>query len=102
MAAEDLAELLESDLDALDPGGRARDYSLTDGDKSDLTALFRAALADRIEPAADGWHTINGEWKLRLSAGTPPITRPASGKTELLVPVRFSGQQARIVEEFAW
>ncbi|WP_254514875.1 M28 family metallopeptidase [Novosphingobium sp. G106] len=33
-------------MDALDPGGRARDYSLTGGDKSDLTALFRAALAD--------------------------------------------------------
>lgn len=33
-------------MDALDPGGRARDYSLTGGDKSDLTALFRKALAD--------------------------------------------------------
>src|SRR5690606_1384386 len=33
-------------MDALRPGGRARDYSLTGGDKSDLTAYFRRALAE--------------------------------------------------------
>jgi Zn-dependent M28 family amino/carboxypeptidase len=33
-------------MDALLPGGRARGYALTGGDKSDLTALFRATLAE--------------------------------------------------------
>jgi len=31
-------------MDALNPTGRARDYAITGGDKSDLTALFRAVL----------------------------------------------------------
>lgn len=32
-------------MDALLPGGRARSYSMTGGDKSDLTAIFRTTLA---------------------------------------------------------
>ncbi|HKT86217.1 MAG TPA: M28 family peptidase [Novosphingobium sp.] len=32
-------------MDALMPGGRARSYSMTGGDKSDLAAIFRSALA---------------------------------------------------------
>jgi Zn-dependent M28 family amino/carboxypeptidase len=32
-------------MDGLAPGGRARDYAMTGGDKSDLTALFRATIA---------------------------------------------------------
>ncbi|GGY93580.1 M28 family metallopeptidase [Novosphingobium colocasiae] len=32
-------------MDALAPGGRARDYAMIGGDKSDLTALFRKELA---------------------------------------------------------
>ena len=34
-------------MDALSPTGAARDYSMTGGDKSDLTALFRKALAEK-------------------------------------------------------
>ncbi|MFM5931262.1 MAG: M28 family metallopeptidase [Novosphingobium sp.] len=34
-------------MDALAPTGRARDYSMTGGDKSELTAIFRKALAAR-------------------------------------------------------
>jgi len=34
-------------MDALAPIGRARDYSMTGGDKSELTALFRKALAEQ-------------------------------------------------------
>ncbi|MDE8653780.1 M28 family peptidase [Novosphingobium album (ex Liu et al. 2023)] len=32
-------------MDALQPGGRARNYAMTGGDKSELTDLFRAELA---------------------------------------------------------
>ena len=34
-------------MDALKPGGRALDYSMTGGDKSDLTAVFRKVLAEQ-------------------------------------------------------
>jgi Predicted aminopeptidases len=34
-------------MDALMPGPRARSYSMTGGDKSDLSAVFRAALAEK-------------------------------------------------------
>jgi Zn-dependent M28 family amino/carboxypeptidase len=43
-------------IDALYPGGRARDYMMTGGDKSDLTALFDRALAEqglRASPEAE-------------------------------------------------
>ncbi|MCK9541009.1 MAG: M28 family peptidase [Novosphingobium sp.] len=33
-------------MDALHPTGRARDYAMNGGDKSDLTAIFRRAVAD--------------------------------------------------------
>jgi cytochrome c553 len=63
---------------------------------------FRAALADKIEAAGDGWFRINGEWRLRIEAAAPPRIRQAGGKQELLVPVRFGDGQARIVQEFVW
>jgi mono/diheme cytochrome c family protein len=63
---------------------------------------FRAAVADKIEPLADGWYNINGEWKLHLESASKPIIRKRDGKTELLVPVRFEDGKAKIAEEFAW
>jgi Zn-dependent M28 family amino/carboxypeptidase len=43
-------------MDALAPTGRARDYSMTGGDKSELTDLFRSALKQRglVESPEDG------------------------------------------------
>ncbi|WP_374411191.1 M28 family metallopeptidase [Novosphingobium colocasiae] len=43
-------------MDALAPGGRARDYAMIGGDKSDLTALFRKELAAEglVESAEEG------------------------------------------------
>ncbi len=43
-------------IDALYPGGRARDYMMTGGDKSDLTALFNRVLGEqglRASPEAE-------------------------------------------------
>ncbi len=36
-----------ANMDALSPTGAAKDYSMTGGDKSELTALFRKALAEK-------------------------------------------------------
>jgi mono/diheme cytochrome c family protein len=63
---------------------------------------FRAAVADKIEPLADRWYQMNGEWKLRLESEAKPILRKQNGKIELLVPIRFEKGKAKIVEEFVW
>lgn len=63
---------------------------------------FRAAVANKIEPAGDGWFTINGEWRMRLIGNAIPIIRQASGQKELLVPVQFEKGRAEIRQEFAW
>jgi mono/diheme cytochrome c family protein len=63
---------------------------------------FRAAAADKIEATGEGWYKINGEWKLRIEAASPPRIRKSGGKVELLVPVRFQEGRARIVQEFVW
>jgi cbb3-type cytochrome oxidase cytochrome c subunit len=77
--------------------------------KLDLTApqpveglYFRAAVADKIEPAGGGWFRVNGEWRMRIEAGAMPRVRTSAGKQELLVPVRFEGGRAHIVQEFNW
>ena len=63
---------------------------------------FRAAVADKIEAAGDGWYRIN-DWRIcRIEADAPPEIRRAGGKMELLVPVRFQGKTAKIVQEFVW
>jgi mono/diheme cytochrome c family protein len=63
---------------------------------------FRAAVADKIELGAKGTYRINGEWTLKLDAGTEAKIRKSGDKMELLVPVRFQDGKARIVEEFVW
>ncbi|HTU20266.1 MAG TPA: c-type cytochrome [Gemmataceae bacterium] len=72
-------------------------------DKPVANLWFRAAVADKIEPAAaKGSYRINGEWTLKLDAGAEAKVRKSGGKTELLVPLRFQDGKARIVEEFVW
>ena len=63
---------------------------------------FRAAVADKIEPAGDGWYRINGQWRMRVEANAAPRLRQSGGKTELLVPVRLQDGRAHIVQEFVW
>jgi mono/diheme cytochrome c family protein len=72
-----------------------------DGSTDNL--YFRAAVADKIEPAgAKGTYRINGEWTLKIESAAAPEVRKSGGKMELLVPVRFHDGAARIVEEFVW
>lgn len=63
---------------------------------------YRAAVADKIEPLGDGWYRINAAWKLRLEGPGEPIVRPSHGKTELLMPVVFQGNTARIKQWYVW
>jgi mono/diheme cytochrome c family protein len=63
---------------------------------------FRAAVGSKIEPLADGWYRVDGAWKLRLEGSGPARARQSGGKSELLLPVRFTGGKAEIVQEIAW
>jgi mono/diheme cytochrome c family protein len=69
-------------------------------DKADKL-YFRAAVADKIEAAGDGWYRI-GEWKMRIESADTPRLRQSAGKSELLVPLRFKDGKATMVQEFAW
>jgi cytochrome c2 len=63
---------------------------------------YRAAVADKIEPLGDGWYRLNNEWKMRIESAAPPRVRTTGTKVELLVPIRFEGMKARIVQEYVW
>lgn len=62
---------------------------------------FRAAVG-KIEKLDDGWYRIDGTWKLKLESEAAPTLRTSAGKTELLVPLRFTNGKTQVVQEFAW
>lgn len=64
---------------------------------------FRAAQGSRIEAKAGGF-VVDGNLTLKLGAsgGAQPVVRELNGQSELLVPVKFEGNEARIVEELIW
>jgi len=84
----------------MNPGIRRQLQLTAAGPVKDL--YFRAVVANKIAPAADGWFVINGEWRMRLTGGATAIIRDAGGQKELLVPLRFEKGRAEIVQEFAW
>lgn len=79
-----------------------RTITLTsEGPAGDL--YFRAAVADRVDPAGDNFFRINGDWKLRIGGGgATPIVRDSRGKQELLLPIRLDREPVTIVEEIVW
>lgn len=65
---------------------------------------FRAGAGSKIEAKPDGSYFIDDKLKLKftLDVGAGPIVRQSGGRSELLVPVVFNGQESRIVEEINW
>jgi cytochrome c2 len=64
---------------------------------------FRAATGEKIAAGNDGWFTIDGTLRMRLEAGAAkPVVRKQGNQMELLMPVKFEGGQAKVVQEFAW
>jgi hypothetical protein len=61
---------------------------------------FRAALADKIDEKDGVFHI--GEKVTMKFPGAKALLRVSEGKTELLVPIIFAGQQAKIVQEISW
>ena len=71
------------------------------GENPPENIFFRAAVADKIEAQGEGWYRI-GEWRMRIESGAMPVIRRSGTKMELLVPLHFKGNSARIVQEFVW
>jgi mono/diheme cytochrome c family protein len=64
--------------------------------------FFRAALADKIENSGDSTYRMDSAWSLKVEGVTGTFVRKVNGKTELLVPLRFSASKARLVLEYRW
>ncbi|MBY0527950.1 MAG: hypothetical protein K2R98_31420 [Gemmataceae bacterium] len=62
---------------------------------------FRAAVGTKIEAIGQGWYRIDG-WKMKIDSAEAPKIRQSAGKTELLVPVKFTDGKAQIAQEFVW
>jgi cytochrome c2 len=69
-------------------------------DKASRNLYFRAALADQIVEK-DGAFLVAEKATMKFP-GVKPFLRVRDGKTELLVPVTFAGQEAKIVQEISW
>ena len=66
-------------------------------------AWFRAAVADKIEPPADGWFTLAGGRKMRLSGGGKPFVRILGRQGRTAGPDRVPrAARRRIVQEIDW
>jgi mono/diheme cytochrome c family protein len=77
-----------------------RTFMLTTDEPTD-TLYYRAAVADKIEAEKDGWFRIN-DWRMRIESDGAPVIRQAGSKKELLAPVRFKGNSAKLVQEYVW
>ena len=78
-----------------------RTINLT-ADKPVDDVYLRAAVGREIKPVGDGWYSIDGEWKLKLTSANAPTVRFSGGKAELIVRVKLEAGKGRILEEFSW
>ncbi len=81
--------------------GLKRTLTLTTDDPPDDLYL-RVAVGELVKPLEGGWFLVNGEWRVRVEAAAGPIVRPSGGKQELLIPVKFAGRTATVIEHFEW
>jgi mono/diheme cytochrome c family protein len=77
-----------------------RTFTLTTDNPIDKL-YYRAAVADKIEAEKDGWFRV-GDWRMRIESEGTPVIRQAGSKKELLVPIRFKGNSAKLVQEYVW
>ena len=65
---------------------------------------FRAAAGSTIRSTADGSYLVDQKLTLRfiLPAAAKPVIRQSGGRSELLVPILFTGKESKIMEEILW
>jgi cytochrome c553 len=77
-----------------------RSFTLTTDNPIDKL-YYRAAVGNKIEADKDGWYRVN-EYRMRIESAAPPVIRSSAGKMELLVPIQFKGNSAKLVQDYAW
>jgi hypothetical protein len=95
IAVEDFPEAKEGPID---PYFRRTLKMRSETEAKDV--YFRAAVGARVEPQSDGSFLVDG--KVNFKFNVPAQTRQSGGAWELLVPVKFNGGAAEIVEEIRW
>ncbi len=79
-----------------------RSFTITTDNPIDKL-YYRAMVANQIDAEAQaGWFRINDAWRMRIEADAAPMVRKSGGKMELLVPIRFKGNEAKLTQEYAW
>ena len=73
--------------------------TLTFAGASNEPLYYRAAVASKIEKTAEGEYKLDGFWTMKLSGGEAVTLRQASGKWELLVPVKGP---TTITQDYVW
>ena len=63
---------------------------------------FRAAVADAIDPGANGTFAIGDSLIVTFKSTGKPMIRDSEGRKELLVPIKFSGNTAIIEQTISW
>ena len=63
---------------------------------------FRAAVGVKIEAQTDGSFVVDERLKVRVTSDGRAVVRESGGKKELLVPVKFAGEAARVLVELKW
>ncbi len=77
-----------------------RTFTLT-SEKAPTNLCFRAAVGNAITEK-DGWYRIDDTWRLKAPPGVKARIRKSAGKSELLLPVTFTGGKAQLVIEYSW
>ena len=69
---------------------------------SPANAWFRAVVADKIEAIDRESFLIDGRWTLKVTAPSQPTIRQQQNQRELLIPVVFDGNKAKIELTYDW
>lgn len=85
---------------AAEPDAGFRRTVTVHAEKSAEHLFFRAAVGKQIKET-DGTFAVDETLKLKFP-GSKPIIRSSDNQTELLVPLTFSGNEAKFVEEMTW
>jgi hypothetical protein len=93
---EDYPVAVPGEIDA----GIKRTLTFT-ADQTVAHLYFRAAIGDKIAEQPDGSFLVGEKAKYKFP-GAKALIRSSGGKSELLVPVAFDGNAAKLVEEIAW
>jgi mono/diheme cytochrome c family protein len=95
-----IEDALEPFPTELDPAFRRTIRFTAASPKNNL--WFRAASGQSIEKRDERTFVVDGRIQLRFAGGGTPLIRKKGALTELIVPIRFSGNESTFTEEISW